>query len=115
MKLTEKGRQATCRRFLNALNQLLNSLSLWSSDDGTGAKLTNQQHDAEKSFLDQRLKELENALEKAVGNALDDCIANLDEHLFEKFGPAADAAAAIATTTSDGWGAHKDDGGLIWS
>ena len=28
-KLTERGRQASCRRFLNSLNQLLTSLGLW--------------------------------------------------------------------------------------
>lgn len=36
MKLTEAGRSADCRRFVNNLSQLLNSLSLWTSSDGTG-------------------------------------------------------------------------------
>jgi hypothetical protein len=113
-KLTEKNRQATCRRFLNALVQLINSLGLWASDDGTGVKMSDKQRDVEKTFLVHRLKELEKALERAVDNALDDCISNLDEQLFDKFGTAADAAAAVALPVSDGWGAHKHDGGLMY-
>jgi hypothetical protein len=114
MKLTEKNRQATCRRFLNALVQLISSLGLWASDDGTGVKMSDKQRDVEKTFLVHRLKELEKALERAVDNALDDCISNLDEQLFDKFGTAADAAAAVALPVSDGWGAHKHDGGLMY-
>jgi GTPase SAR1 family protein len=50
-KLTEKGRQAGCRRFLNSVAQLMTSLELWSSDDGNGVKLTSGQRDVEKVSL----------------------------------------------------------------
>ncbi|CAK4034253.1 Hypothetical predicted protein [Lecanosticta acicola] len=79
-KLTVKGRQAGCRRFLNSLN---------------GIKLTAQQRDAEKSFLSRTLKELEKAL--------------------SKFPSAVQAAANDAVGTATGWGARKDEGGLLWS
>ena len=113
-KLTERGRQANCRRFLNSLNQLLTSLGLWSSDDGTGAKLTTQQRDTEKSYLNRRLKELETALEKTVAETLEDVSNTLDEQLFEKFRPAVDAAAASALPTAEQWGGPRDQGGLHW-
>ncbi|KAK3706114.1 hypothetical protein LTR37_012941 [Vermiconidia calcicola] len=113
-KLTVNGRQANCRRFLHSLGQLLNSLELWSSDGGTGVKLTTQQRDAEKGFLARKLKDLEKALDKAVKDTLDDVIDSLDDQLFDKFVPAADAAVAAATPTSDSWGAPKAAGGLHW-
>ncbi|CAD6446372.1 e1e59874-7bcb-4b1c-a282-67f13334c37c [Sclerotinia trifoliorum] len=42
-KLTEAGRSATYRRFLNALLQLVLSLSLWSNNDGTNINLSDSQ------------------------------------------------------------------------
>ncbi|KAK3655764.1 hypothetical protein LTR56_003413 [Elasticomyces elasticus] len=71
-KLTEKGRQAGCRRFLNSLTQFLTSLGLWSSDDGSGKNnLNGKQRDMERDYLNKRLKELERALEKAVAETME--------------------------------------------
>ncbi|KAK5125406.1 hypothetical protein LTR85_000515 [Meristemomyces frigidus] len=114
-KLTENGRQASCRRFLNSLTQLLTSLGLFASDDGTGAKMTGQQRDAERSFLTRELKRLEKALEKAVSTTMEDVEATLGEQIFDKFAPAVRSAADSAIPTSAGWGAHKNDGGLYWA
>ena len=58
-KLTEAGRSASCRRFINNLSQLLNSLALWASSDGTGANLTKEQRAREERFLKGALKKLE--------------------------------------------------------
>ncbi|KAI7665429.1 hypothetical protein KC318_g7127, partial [Hortaea werneckii] len=77
-KLTENGRQASCRRFLNSLTQLLTSMALWASDD----------------------------------NTIEDAEATLREQVFDKFAPAVDSAEANALSTADGWGAHRNDGGL---
>lgn len=52
-KLTEAGREAACRRFLNSLSQLLNSLRLWSSSNGMGRKLTEGQLRRESVWLEQ--------------------------------------------------------------
>lgn len=114
-KLTVKGRQAGCRRFLNSLKQLLTSLGLWASDDGSGIKLTAQQKDAEAAFLARKLKGLEKALEKATTNVLDDAVETLQDQLFSKFGPAIQAAVNDAVGTSTGWGAKKHEGGLLWA
>lgn len=110
--LTERGREAGCRRFLNSLNQLLNSLGLWASDDGTGAKLSSQQRDTEKGFLFRQLKELEKALEKAVTKTLSEVSEHLSDQLFDKFQPAVDAAINDAVPTSNQWGSKRDEGGL---
>ncbi|RMY61700.1 hypothetical protein D0863_11201 [Hortaea werneckii] len=111
-KLTENGRQASCRRFLNSLTQLLTSMALWASDDGLGTKMTGQQRDIERSYLSRELRKLEKELEKAVDNTIEDAEATLREQVFDKFAPAVDSAEANALSTADGWGAHRNDGGL---
>lgn len=58
-QLTEAGRSANCKRFINNLSQLLNSLALWASNDGTGANMTEEQRRREEKFLQKGLKELE--------------------------------------------------------
>ncbi len=57
--LTEAGRSANCKRFINSLSQLLNSLSLWASNDGTSANMTAEQRRREEKYLHKGLKELE--------------------------------------------------------
>ncbi|EME89341.1 uncharacterized protein MYCFIDRAFT_10329, partial [Pseudocercospora fijiensis CIRAD86] len=103
-KLTEAGRQATCSRFLNSVKQLLTSLQIWAGDDGTGTKLSAAQRDSEKAWLARKLKELEKALEKTVKVTLDDAIETLNEQLFDKFGPAIQAATDEALPKARSWG-----------
>ena len=54
-KLTEAGREGACRRFLNSLSQLLNSLRLWSSSDGVVRMLSEGQLKRESLWLEDRL------------------------------------------------------------
>lgn len=114
-KLTEHGRQASCKRFLNGMNQLLTSLSLWASDDGSSMKMTLQQRASERSFLTGKLKKLEDALEKTVNNTMDDAAETLSEQVFDQFAAAIDAATKNALPTSNGWGAHRNESGLFWA
>ena len=58
-KLTETGRSANCRTFINKLSQLLNSLNLWASSDGTTANMTAEQRTKEAKYLQKGLKSLE--------------------------------------------------------
>ena len=58
-KLTETGRSANCRTFINKLSQLLNSLTLWASSDGTSANMTTEQRAREARYLHKGLKSLE--------------------------------------------------------
>ena len=58
-KLTETGRAANCRAFINKLSQLLNSLTLWASSDGTGANLSPEQKAKEARYLQKGLEGLE--------------------------------------------------------
>ena len=58
-KTTESGRQASCRRFLNSMSQLLNSLRLWASSDGSSSNLTELQRSQEAKILKDRLDKLD--------------------------------------------------------
>ncbi|OQO00786.1 hypothetical protein B0A48_13473 [Cryoendolithus antarcticus] len=114
-QLTENGRATACKRFLNSVNQLLTSLGLWSSDDGTGLKMTSQQRTDERVFLTSKLKQLGKQLEMRVGEIMDDAMETMCEQIFDNFTGAIDAAGDKAGPTSAGWGAHRNDGGLYWS
>ena len=58
-QLTEVGRSANCRTFINKLSQLLNSLSLWASNDGSRANMTDEQRAIEERYLQKGLSALE--------------------------------------------------------
>lgn len=58
-KLTEAGRAANSRRFLNELIQLINSMTMWASDDGTRSNLTDIEKNREETRLRQRLNKME--------------------------------------------------------
>lgn len=65
-ELTKEGRSANCRRFINNLSQLLNSLTLWCSNDGTGQNLSADQREKEAKLLSNNLKKLEDVSPKSV-------------------------------------------------
>ncbi|KAK6432460.1 hypothetical protein LTR95_011372 [Oleoguttula sp. CCFEE 5521] len=115
LHVLQNGRAAACKRFLNSVNQLLTSLGLWSSDDGTGLKMTSQQRTDERVFLTDKLKQLGKQLEKRVGEIMDDAMETIHEQIFDTFTGAIDAAKDKSGITSAGWGAHRNDGGLCWS
>ena len=58
-QLTVAGRTTACKRFMTNLSQLLNSMNLWASNDGTGANLTPEQRAKEAKFLQKSLENLE--------------------------------------------------------
>lgn len=58
-QLTEAGRSANCKTFINKLSQLLNSLSLWASNDGSRANMTDEQRAIEARYLQKGLSALE--------------------------------------------------------
>lgn len=108
-------RQNNCRHFLNDLSRLLNSIGLWASDDGSGANMSLQQRDAEKSFLARKLKDLERGLDRIVKETLQDVADQLSDQIFDGFVPAVQSASDKAVPTASGWGAHRNLGGLYWA
>ncbi|THV72223.1 hypothetical protein D6D27_09720 [Aureobasidium pullulans] len=113
--LTENVRSIKSRRFLNSLCRLLTSVSLYNSDDSSGASKSDLQKDSEQRFLARQLQDLEKALEKDVKDTLTQIREAMNENVFENCNTAIDAASNTALPTSQGWGAHKSQGGLPWS
>ncbi|KAF2091800.1 hypothetical protein K490DRAFT_32560, partial [Saccharata proteae CBS 121410] len=111
-KLTEAGRAAACRRFLGDLTQLMNSMELWSSNDGTGVKMSEREKKAEHAFLEKELLKVGRGLDNIVGECLDDMTAVLTEHIYDKYDEIIPKAADAAVPTATGWGAPKHAGGL---
>ncbi|TGO22096.1 hypothetical protein BPAE_0182g00030 [Botrytis paeoniae] len=103
-KLTEAGRSAACRRFLNSLLQLVLSLSLWSNNDGTNVNLSDTQKAAETRWLQKNVKELEESLDKAVGKCVMEMKDALTENIFEKFSEVIPLAADQAPGIVAKWG-----------
>lgn len=113
-KLTEGGRASNCRRFLTDLSQLINSLTLWSSNDGTGLNISSAQMAAESRFLKSRLQNLDKNLDKAVGECLQEMKQTLAENIYDNFEGVVQQAVNEATTTSTRWG-DRSMGGFYWA
>ncbi|KAH6632633.1 hypothetical protein F5144DRAFT_574744 [Chaetomium tenue] len=114
-KLTEAGRAANSRRFLNDLMQLLNSMTMWASDDGTGSTLSNADKAKEETRLLKQLRRIEQELETALEECLTSVREVLDENIFENFHKYIPAAVEAALPTATQWGAHRSTGGLLWA
>jgi len=104
-KLTEGVRASNCRRFLTHLSQLLNSLSLWASNDGIGLKISDAQRTIETCFLKSRLQTLEKSLDTAVKDCLVEMNEELAENIFDQYPGIVELAAAQAVPTAAHWGA----------
>lgn len=138
-KLTEAGREGACRRFLNSLSQLLNSLRLWSSSDGVGRMLSEGQLKRESLWLEDRLNRfdkvckgrglllagteantLAQSLERQVKQICNQLSEEVQDSILESFEVAAKSAATEAIQTVQHWGQKIDRenraaGGLYWA
>ena len=118
--LTVAGRQASCKQFLNRLSQLLNSLKLWASSDGSDNNLTELQKSQEAKILREKLGKLDKDLEAAIADICKALLEELQENVFDKFSAAVQQAAEDACTTAQRWGhpinrADRAAGGLYWA
>ncbi|KAF2744553.1 hypothetical protein M011DRAFT_479853 [Sporormia fimetaria CBS 119925] len=111
-KLTEAGRVQACRSFFLALIQFINTLFLWSSNDGSGLKLTDEQKRAHIKYLERRLSELEMGLEKAADTCIRRAKKDMQENIFDRFPSLISEAIEAAPRTAGGWGANRAFGGL---
>ncbi|KAJ9613364.1 hypothetical protein H2200_003306 [Cladophialophora chaetospira] len=120
IQMTTAGRQAACRKYLTSMFQLLNSLRLWSSNDGTGRQLTEGQLKREAQILKERMSKLDNALEKAVAAIVDGVAEEIQEKVYEAYPNATSAAKSEASNTVRKWASPVDQenllaGGFYWS
>ncbi|KAL2258691.1 hypothetical protein VTK26DRAFT_7888 [Humicola hyalothermophila] len=114
-KLTEAGRAASSRRFLNNLVQLINSMSMWASDDGTRSTLTDAEKNQEETRLRKQLIKMEQELEFTLTECVQSIRKTLTDNIYENFDRYIPAAVDEAVKTATDWGAPKALGGLVWS
>lgn len=111
-KLTEAGRVQTCRTFLLTFCQLLTALDLWASNDGTGANMSDDDKRKQIRYLERILKHLDKGLEDAIAACIDEMRVEMKHQIFDKYPELIQEAIRAAPDTAQGWGAHKDQGGL---
>ncbi|KAF6824031.1 tat pathway signal sequence [Colletotrichum musicola] len=114
-KLTEAGRAATCRRFLNDLSQLLNSMRMWASNDGTQVHLSASDKRNEETCLRSQLAALDRDFAKAVDACVYSVREALAESIYDYFELSIPMASNAAVATASGWGAHRSEGGMFWA
>ncbi|KAL8789297.1 MAG: hypothetical protein Q9213_001220 [Squamulea squamosa] len=119
-KLTETGRAASCRGFINRLSSLLNSLAIWASSDGTGANLTPEQKAREARYLQKGMEGLESRLEKVVKSCAQALVDELQDAIYDRYEAAVQAATSDSVETANRWGGpinreNRAAGGLYWS
>lgn len=113
-KLTEGGRIQTSRAFLTSICQILNTFSLWTSNDGTGVKMTSEDKQKQISYLQRRLSELTAGSESATRACIREMQSEMKSQIFDRRPELVNQAIQTAPTTAHAWG-HKDQGGLAWS
>ncbi|KAK1752155.1 hypothetical protein QBC47DRAFT_306133 [Echria macrotheca] len=114
-KLTEGGRAANSRRFLNDLLQLINSLNMWASNDGTQIGLTAEEKRAEEAAIRSQLQVLEKNIDAAVRSCIDAITTEFKLHVHNVFNSSIHAAVAEAVGTATSWGLPRAQGGLFWA
>ncbi|KAI1760686.1 hypothetical protein GGR53DRAFT_508668 [Hypoxylon sp. FL1150] len=115
IRSTEAGRASHYRGFLNELVQLINSLGLWTANDGTQSTLTDVEKRREEMHLRRLLNDLEKGFETSVQEAVQLLHESLRENIYRVFESTIPQAVNAATNTAAGWGAPKASGGMVWS
>ena len=66
-------------------------------------------------YVDRRLKELEDGLEACVKACLNAMKREMNDQIFDKYPILIQEAIEAAPQTADGWGAHRNEDGLLWA
>jgi hypothetical protein len=99
---------------LTSLCQLLTTFNLWTSNDGTGLKMTDEDKRKQVHYLKRRLGELTTGLEEAVRACIKEMRAEMRTQIFDKCPELIDEAIEAAPATVHAWG-DKGMGGLMWA
>jgi hypothetical protein len=113
-KLTEARRVQACEKFLPIFAQQLTTFQLWASNDGTGLNLNDNDKRKQVKYLETRLKQLSEGLEKAVTACLTIMKTELRTQILDRLPEAIEEAAKVAPETAQRWG-FKNAGGLVWA
>ncbi|KAK7935689.1 hypothetical protein PG985_001184 [Apiospora marii] len=113
-KLTESGRIAHYKEFLNNLLRLMYSMNLWVTNEGTSSLSTSEKR-SEEIHLRKLLGELKEVFDSSVRGSVQEMEECLREQIFKSFDSSIPSAIEKAVDTAKGWGAHRNMGGLLWA
>ncbi|KAK7966654.1 uncharacterized protein PG986_000931 [Apiospora aurea] len=113
-KLTETGRIAHYKEFLNNLLRLVYSMNLWVTNEGTSSLSTAEKR-SEEIHIRKLLGELKDVFDASVRGSVEEMEECLRDQIFKSFDTSIPLAIEKAVTTASGWGAHKNMGGLLWA
>ncbi|TLS29371.1 hypothetical protein PpBr36_00947 [Pyricularia pennisetigena] len=112
--MTEAYRLGHCRRFMNELHQLVESISIWTTPREDNMQTT----DEEQRLIEEVLRREFESFEIAFATSIDTFVTTLQDRFSELIIPALDAKISVATSAAvdvcRGWGAPRDEGGLHW-
>lgn len=112
-RLTEGGRISTCQLFLNELNQLLNSMRLWTAGN-TRTTVSKNNQEVDEKVLRACFAKLDNALRRAIKDYHAFMKHDLAEQLYKNFDRLIPIASGNAVGIATGWGESRSNGGLFW-
>lgn len=112
-RLTEGDRISTCQLFLNELNQLLNSMRLWTAGNTSTAVSKNQM--VNEKVLNSCFIKLDNALRQATKDCHAAMQKYLEQQLYKNFDRLIPTASENAVEVATGWGESRLNGGLFWA
>ncbi|PCG92705.1 Hypothetical protein PENO1_087350 [Penicillium occitanis (nom. inval.)] len=117
-KLTEASREANSRRFLNALDQLLNSLRLVTSSDGL--QVTDKQKATRAAIVESTYNQLDKEIVQHIKNICDQIAEEIESDIIEACNKATPTASEAALDMVSRWGApvnrfNRAEGGFYWS
>jgi hypothetical protein len=98
---------------LDKLCQLLTTFNLWTSNDGSGLKMTDEDKRKQVIYLKRRLCELTTGLEEAVRACIKEMRSEM-RTIFDKCPELIEEAIEAAPATVHAWG-DKSLGGLMWA
>jgi hypothetical protein len=93
---------------------------MWSTNDGSGNRLTDEEMAAESIFLKSKLIQLERDLQQTIQTCIEEIRESLAENIYNNFKTAVGAAVDEANKTAARWGApvnrgNTAAGGFYWS
>ncbi|KAE8553078.1 hypothetical protein TMatcc_007504 [Talaromyces marneffei ATCC 18224] len=117
-KLTEASREANSRRFLNTLDQLLNSLRLVTSSDGV--QVTDKQKATRAAIIEGTYNQLDKKIVEHIKNICDQIAEEIESDIIEACNKATPMASEAAIETVIRWGApvnrfNRVEGGFFWA
>lgn len=112
--LTERGRISTCHLFLNELNQLLNSMRLWTAGN-TRTAVSEKDQEIDEKVLRACFAKLDNILRQAIKACQASIKHEMEKQLYKPFDRLIPIAFGKAVETATGWGESRANGGLFWA